>query len=542
MTEVPLTPPATRTNAPIRTTAPLPDRLPGTYATGDQFLAAVGDSPAARNERQRRRHEKEEVVARKAGGFWRGRGCISAGGCFGRSGREGRKRRRICLGICGGAIGIIVLIVVLVVVLLRKSAGAVAEQSIWLNLTSFPPIPTGVMTMVAPDNSQDLTTCVQPATLWSCALPKEQQEANKPYAAQQPSFVIQIQYDNSTQQYWNIPDGQVPVIKPLENDSSDKSKRLLGRAAAGVHSLIRRADGAATNPNFTPDPPLPKFQEMWFLGNWTDGIRSPRKAGEATPFYISLLPSTNATAGANMLSRRQSSGNDSRKAPSNQTPDLAQLLPFPAVNPDGTAQPARLFPHPRQQQLRLFDRGLDTEHFGFYTYFNKTIFVRSKEALDNATSQLGDVPVDRNGGAARSEARYIAMWSFTRLHVQIWTRRSDTARLLGRDGRNDKGLSEAELLEQRRPGTFPYPITIAEDTHGGDPDKKGTYTFELDDRGRPQRDSSKIFLHLNHMDITTDLINPRGKNFNPSFGGIDGGTGGCKCAWTNFVGTSGNLT
>ncbi|TLD12737.1 uncharacterized protein PgNI_04878 [Pyricularia grisea] len=538
MTEVPLTPPANRTTAP-RPTAPLPDRLPGTYTTGDHFLANVGNSPAARNERQRRRHEKEEVVARKAGGFWRGRGCIPANGCFGRTGREGRKRRRVYLGVCGGAIGVIVLVVVLVVVLLRKSTGAPAEQSIWLNLTSFPPIPTGVMTVVAPDNSQDITTCVQPATLWSCALPKEQQEANKPYAADQPGFVIQIQFDNSSQQYWNIPDGQVPVIKPLGDNktarevSSASGKRLSSRATTvGVQSLLRRDE---PNPNFTPDPPLPKFEEMWFLGNWTDGIRSPRKAGEATPFYISILPSANTTAGPNMLGRRQSTNQ------TNLTPDLASLVPFPDVNADGTAKPAQLFSHPHQQQLRLFDRGLDTEHFGFYTYFNKTIFLRSKEVLDNTTSQLGDVPVDLNGGASRSEARYIAVWAYTRLHVQIWTRRSGTAKLLSHDALNVQGLSEKETLELRRPGTFPYPITIGEDTHGGDPNKKGTYTFELDDRGRPQRDNDKIFLQLNHMDTTTALINPRGKNFNPSFGGIDGGTGGCKCAWTNFVGTDGNI-
>lgn len=547
MTEVPLTPPANRTTAPRipahPSTMPLPDRLPGTYTTGDQFLANVGNSPAARNERQRRRHEKEEIVARKAGGFWRGRGCIPANGCFGRTGREGRKRRRVWLGVCGGAIAVIILVVVLVVVLLRKSTGATAEQSMWLNLTSFPPIPTGVMTVIAPDNSQDITTCVQPATLWSCALPKEQQDANQPYAPEQPRFVIQIQFDNSSQQYWNIPDGQVPVLKPLgdsktaRGEPSDSGKRLSSRTTAGIQSLLRRDE---PNPNFTPDPPLPKFEEMWFLGNWTDGIQSPRKAGEATPFYISILPSANETAGPNMLGRRQST-EGSRKNQTNLTPDLASLVPFPDVNPDGTAKPATLFPHPRQQQLRLFDRGLDTEHFGFYTYFSKTIFVRSKEALDNATSQLGDVPVDRNGGASRSEARYVAVWAYTRLHVQIWTRRSGTARLLGRDGRNVQGLSEKEAVELRRPGTFPYPITIGEDTHGGDPNKKGTYTFELDDRGRPQRDNDKIFLHLNHMDTTTELINPRGKNFNPSFGGIDGGTGGCKCAWSNFVGTSGNI-
>lgn len=547
MTEVPLTPPANRTTAPRipahPSTMPLPDRLPGTYTTGDQFLANVGNSPAARNERQRRRHEKEEIVARKAGGFWRGRGCIPANGCFGRTGREGRKRRRVWLGVCGGAIAVIILVVVLVVVLLRKSTGATAEQSMWLNLTSFPPIPTGVMTVIAPDNSQDITTCVQPATLWSCALPKEQQDANQPYAPEQPRFVIQIQFDNSSQQYWNIPDGQVPVLKPLgdsktaRGEPSDSGKRLSSRTTAGIQSLLRRDE---PNPNFTPDPPLPKFEEIWFLGNWTDGIQSPRKAGEATPFYISILPSANETAGPNMLGRRQST-EGSRKNQTNLTPDLASLVPFPDVNPDGTAKPATLFPHPRQQQLRLFDRGLDTEHFGFYTYFNKTIFVRSKEALDNATSQLGDVPVDRNGGASRSEARYVAVWAYTRLHVQIWTRRSGRARLLGRDGRNVQGLSEKEAVELRRPGTFPYPITIGEDTHGGDPNKKGTYTFELDDRGRPQRDNDKIFLHLNHMDTTTELINPRGKNFNPSFGGIDGGTGGCKCAWSNFVGTSGNI-
>lgn len=584
MAEVPLTPAADRPSAQIQTRgAPLPTRAPGSYPTGDQFLATAGNSPAARVERQRQRHEKEEAVARRVGGFWRGRGCIPAGGCYGRSGREGRRRRRVWLGVCLAAAVIIVLIVVLLVVLLPKRGQPAPQESIWLNLTNYPPVPTGVLTVVGADNSEIVTTCVAPSTLWSCTLPKDQQAANKPYEANQPTFVIQIQFDNSTRQFWNVPDGAAPTFTPVateevnngfekptqtsgsavptadpggdlagsRNLSRSAGKRdapgrptLTARAAAGIKALLMQDGAAAANPNFTPVPAPPSFQDMWFLGNTTDKIRSERKAGEATPFFISFLPSLNASAGPNMLARRGLGNGISVFDPlinSGAAPaDVDRLVPRPEVNADGMPAPARMLPRQvLQQPLRLFDRGLETEHYGFYTYFNKTIYVKSLRGPTNETARLGEVPADRDGGALASEAKSIVIWGWTRLHVQIWTRRGNSTRLLSRDGRGTEGLSEKQAWEARRPGTFPYPITVREDTHGGDRDGKGTVTYNITDRG--QFDTSKVGLQFNNVGAGGEWVNPRGLGFNPSYGGIDGGTGGCKCAWTNFLNLGGSV-
>ncbi|PTB81615.1 hypothetical protein M440DRAFT_1396778 [Trichoderma longibrachiatum ATCC 18648] len=87
---------------------PLPHRPAGTshsHAHADQLSGMEH-----KIERTRQRHEKEDRAARRAGGLWRGRGCIPKKGCFGRPGPEGRKKRRIWL-----------LIILLLLLLIRHS-------------------------------------------------------------------------------------------------------------------------------------------------------------------------------------------------------------------------------------------------------------------------------------------------------------------------------------------------------------------------------------------------------------------------------------
>lgn len=74
---------------------------------------------------------------------------------------------------------------------------------------------------------------------------------------------------------------------------------------------------------FGPKTRAADWKEMWFLGNMTDHVQSERKAGEPTPFYISLLRSVN----------------DSVKA-------LAHLLPAPDLEADYTPSPAVMLPNP----------------------------------------------------------------------------------------------------------------------------------------------------------------------------------------------------
>ncbi|KAG7139343.1 hypothetical protein HYQ45_003649 [Verticillium longisporum] len=507
LTDIPLTP-ATGTST-------MPTRQPGTYLPQEHFTAAAG--PGQEVERERRRHEKEEVVARKIGGFWRGRGCMPSNGCFGRSGREGRKRRRVCLGVCCGSILLIVLVVVLCVTLIPRGKTVVEVPSIFVNLTDFPPMPTGPLTVIGPDNSAAITGCTQPTTIWSCALPKEEHDSVAPFRPNQPSFFMQIQYNNDTSEPWNIPNGKPPRPDRGRTREPRGGGGIIARARA---ALRKRQDGQA----FNPSPAPPSFEEMYFLGNTTDGIISDDKAGEPTPFYFSILDTVNSTVGPNVLSKRQDL---------NLPSDFPVELPEPELNEDGSAAPATFMPKAFQQPIRLYDRGLDTEHYGFYTYFTRSIYLRSVTVLNGTDPARGgdgesNVPLDEEGGARLSEASFIVTWTQTRFLVQIWTRRENTTQLLSERGRFDTGSGEST----DRPGTMPYPITVTMDTHGGQPLEKVVWHWKVDSRQRIDTSDPKLI--ANNIGFGGTLVNPRARN-DTSFGGFDGGDGGCKCEWVNFL-------
>ncbi|KAK7941048.1 glycoprotease family protein [Apiospora aurea] len=457
MSEIPVTP-------RMVPAAVLPDRPVGTFVPGHQFQNASGTRH--KTERNRRRHEKEDIVA--------------------------RRRRRVYLGICGGILAVIILIIVLVVVLTRKRSPSGPEQSIWLNLTDFPPMPTGVLTVAGADTPVVTDGCVEltASTAWSCAVPKDQQDPRNPNPSEVPEFIFQIQYDNSS----------------------------------------RRRDVGKYDFGFNPNPAPPSLREMSFLGNTTDEIQSDNKAGEPTPFYISLLPSLEATVGPNMT-QDDSAGNNGRRdlgsgidtAPINGTSgwNLTNVLPPPETNSDGTGAKARLYPLATQQPLRLYDRGLPTEHYGFYTYFNKTVY------LFNTAETT---PTDRGGGARLADARFLVTWTEVRFVVQMWTRMGNSSRLIG----NGTAPGKEGTTVHARPGTMPYPVTIAEDLHGGNPFRKATFYYGMDQQSRVNRTDSKLILV--NRGFGGALVNDLSKQPDLSLGGVDGGTGGCRCEWVNWQG------
>lgn len=579
LTDVPLTPAAAATHPDHHHGhyhyhhAPLPDRPPGSFLPGDHFVDVSGRGPRQKAERRRRRHEKEDVVAWKAGRMWRGRGCFPrCCGCIGRPGREGRKRRRWCLGVCvallvlaaaGAALG----------VLLTRRAASEQQQAVpsrWLNLTDFPPIPTGISTVVGPE-SVAKTACVQPPTLWACSLPKEQAGSVAPFDASQPTFVFRIEFDNDTRRPWDIGGQETPVPTPIPTPTPTSSSRALPMMTSGVVASllrrlaagVRRDGGASSRPRFAPDPPPPSFQEMFFLGNTTDGVVSDDKAGEPTPFYISVLRSVNDTVGEPEAplprTRRRAADRDGETDPVRIPPpghhqaslaagaeaglfNVSHMAPPPALDADGTGAPAVLLPFPTQQPLRLYDRGLPTERYAFYTYYNKTTYLRSVDPLAGGAPP---VPADLDGGARKTEARFLVTWLSVRYKVEIWTRRAGSARLLLSSGAPVAGAEAAGVEEEgememtmmmTRPGTLPYPVTITLDTHGGEPGKKFAFVRGVDDRQRIVLDDARFV--LNNINTTGDLVNPAA-HYNPSFGGMDGGTGGCRCEYTNFVAVHG---
>jgi hypothetical protein len=453
------------------------------------------------------------------------------------------------LGVCVALLLLTALGVTLGVLLSRRTvAEASAPPSRFLNLTDFPPIPTGISTVIGPE-SDSTTACVQPPTLWTCSLPKEEADSVAPFDASQPSFVIQIQFDNNTRQLWKVP-GETPRPTPIDRGSpvpvpppnstktttaSTATRTASPRAVAvtGLTSLVRHLlqgrDDPGSSLSFRSDPPPPSQLEIFFLGNTTDGVVSDNKAGEPTPFYISMLRSVNDTVGPNVLTRRQQ-GNITGGL---GLPNASDIAPPPALDKDGTGAPAVLLGFPIQQPLRLYDRGLLTERYGFYSYFNKTTYVKSIDSLlgNGRGGDSSPVPADLNGGSLKTEAKFLITWLSVRYKVEIWTRLSNTTRLTGRGfggGASDNNATQ--------PGTFPYPVTITLDTHGGDKDKKFAFSRGVDDRGRIILNDARFV--ANNMNTTGDLINPRG-DFNPSFGGMDGGTGGCKCEYRNWVQVNG---
>ncbi|KAI1177415.1 hypothetical protein F4777DRAFT_541952 [Nemania sp. FL0916] len=507
LADVPLTPSGVQ---PVPD-AVLPDRAVGSYKTGDHFLDAPGR--ANKTERQRRRHEKEDVVARKVGGFWRGRGCVPEEGCFGRSGREGRKRRRICLGILGGVIAAIILAVVLVVVLTHRAmsspAGGNAHSapdssstpspivpSFWLNLTDFPPMPTGVLTVAGPKNSVAESGCFTddtPSTAWSCALPKDDQDSVEPYKPNQPEFIFQIQFDNNTQALWKL---------------ADKAK-----------DSGHNHDDFVTDEGFKPDPAPPSLEEMRFLGNTTDHIVSDRKEGEPTPFFISVIESVDKPVGPDMLTRRQGGAISGGGENGTDSSNIADSFPPPLLNPDGTGAPAPLFPHPVQQPIRLFDRNLPTEHYGFYTYFDKKIYMANSTGRD---------PADEDGGVPIADAHSLVTLAQTRFLIKIWTRFNSSTQLLHSDGDQSVNVTATPSV---MPGSMPYPVTIIQDMHGGDLSKKADYSYGvLSNMTVDREDWNGITADIGFKGT---LINSK-NDADTSLGGVDGGTGGCKCEWVNY--------
>ncbi|RDA92228.1 hypothetical protein CP533_5702 [Ophiocordyceps camponoti-saundersi (nom. inval.)] len=444
----------------------LPTRPPRAFV--GQSYTDFTAARAQKVERQRRRHEKEDVVARRVGGFWRGRGCMPATGCFGRGGREGRKRRRTWLAVWAGVTSLVILVAVLSVVLTRRHGDVpVQGKSAWVNLTDFPPMPTGAWTVVGPDNSISRSACTEPSTLWSCSLPKEEHNAAASFKANQPTVALQIQ--------WKGDMGSSHDVKP--------------------------------------EPEAPDVKEMWFLGNTTDNVQSEHKAGEETPFYISLSTSATGLTDAPKLTAREAGprvGDDS----------LEHRLPSPDLEADGTAAAAVMIPRTVLQPVRLYDRGLDSERYGFYIHFKRSIFLKSVTILNE--TEGGNVPLDEDGGCRKNEADYVVTWGETRMLVQMWTRSLDL------------GLSSLLRPDTsgKRPGSLPYPVTLTLDTHGGKPDKKVTWNWPLDKRQKVMVNNPQLL--VNRMDAGGSWINPRGTG-DPRLGGFDGGTGGCKCEWVNWV-------
>lgn len=506
----------------------LPPRVRAVPITQDVLGHPVAERD--RIEHRRRRYEREDAAGRKAGGWWRGRGPFSNKGCFGRTGREGRLRRRWYFAICLFFIAIVVGAILLAVLLTRKGDGT-PVQSQWLNLTGYPPMPTGISTIAGPEAQKQESGCIVPTSLWSCALPKEQQAANKPYKPNQPNFRMEVRFQNGTY-------GRSTTI-------ASRSLQMLSRSA---------------NQLFNPSPSPPSTDEQIFLGETTDKTSEPYN-GEETPFYITMLSAEHLTSSSSQLDKRDSN--------SSHFPALEGVIPSPAVDSDGSAAPAVLYPFPSSQPVRLYNRGKDNEHYGFYTYYDKSIFSSSSTPLTGKNDPSAN---DTAGGSTKANARVRCTWAQTRFLVQIWTKPEKSGKAIfdrtGDGGNKTASKSESSspsptstssfadsaasssATDFTRPGSFPYPVTITLDRHGGNPGKKLLYCYGMEGDGHVN--GTEKLIQMEDRSFAGKLVHKAPGIFNNTgssdssddedkdgekYGGYDGGTGGCSCQWVNWIGS-----
>jgi len=467
--------------------------------------------------------------------FPRCKGCISG------AKPRNKKEKKIFIGIAAGLILLIILVLVLVMTLtLKKKGNKMPIQAQWLNLTNFPPIPTGVATIIQPNAVDENPDCIHPGTMWSCAVPKEQQQSLYPSAPNQPNFRVEISFQNGTNATANT----------TTSNSSSIHGRSYGHTANAVSAggFIRNRllyiRNTFSGNKFTPSPAAPNLEEQIFLGNTTERNAAPFD-GEFTPFFMSF---ESASKLSSRMLKRQNSNSDTD---SSAFPNATSAIPAPDSNLDGTAAAANLYPYSSSQPLRLFDRGLDTEHYGFYTYFDRSIFLKSAAALDPSSSNItAPVPDDEDGGTDENAASVRCTWAQTRFLVQIWTKKGNSATILQSTNSTSKSadssstnsttLTSSSANDFTQPGSFPYPVSITLDRHGGDITKKMVYCYGLDDR--EHFNSSQKQFQLEDRAVGGQLVNPALGPFadvNVTIaeggpGGIDGGSGGCACRWQNF--------
>ena len=487
--------------------------------------------------REKEKHQLQETKPKR-------RACPpKLTGCLDRGKPKTKKQKIIVVGITAGLVALILLIVLLAMLLTRKGDN-MQVQSQWLNLTGFPPIPTGISTIIQPDPKHEASGCIHPATLWSCAVPKEQQSAIGPNAPDQPNFRVEIRFQNGT-----ISNGTVSNSTTLRRRSKAKVLNPVRAGSLIRNRLLHIRD--FTSNLFIPSPSAPSREDQIFLGNTTDKNQQPFD-GEPTPFFMSFI-TPNKIPLTRLVKRASDSGETNNTTNSTDPfPNLDSTIPAPSTNADGTASPAVLYPQPSAQPLRLYNRDTENEHYGFYTYFDRSIFLKSTALLNFTGTSPSEIPDDENGGAEENAAKVRCTWTQTRFLVQIWTRKGNSAPLLQSSNSSassnadvnahPKNITESSANNFTRPGSFPYPVSITLDRHGGDIHKKLLICYGMDQKEHFVSGEKQIQLEDRAFGGT--LVNPAlgpftkvnvtGDEGGP--GGIDGGTGGCGCVWENFGG------
>ena len=463
--------------------------------------------------------------------------------CFsGRKKPVSKKKKWMLIALAIGLLLMVIAIMILAMTLTRKAGRGqiIPVETTWLNMTGYPPIPTGISTIVKPNLVSETSGCITPSTMWTCDLPKEEQQSYSTGAADQPNFRVEIVFQNGTN---DIAANTTSVNRRSNRGNHRRSYgRMVSPLAAGtsIRHRFLQARNALSENLYSPSPSPPSQEDQTFLGNTTDNNTAPFD-GEYTPFFMSFLSSTKLPS--RLIKRQSSSSTDNTTDP---FPNMTNSIPPADTNPNGTAAAAVLLPYPSSQPLRLYNRGQSTEHYGFYTYFSKSIFLKSTAPIDGISNNTNIVPDDGDGGAEEDAAFVRCTWAQTRFLVQIWTNKGFVASSRASDtnstifSSNSTNLTAPSANDFQAPGSFPYPVTVTLDRHGGDIYSKMIYCYAVDDEEKPIASQKKI--ELEDRSFGGTLVNPtRGpfEEVNVTLadggpGGIDGGSGGCGCQWKNF--------
>ncbi|KAK5174124.1 uncharacterized protein LTR77_001204 [Saxophila tyrrhenica] len=458
--------------------------------------------------------------------------------------------RRFCLCLAGLVLVLVAALVVLLILFLPRGHDTGPVQAQWLNLTGFPPLPTGMATVIQPKPVQQVSGCVSQDALWSCAMPPDEGSRRTV-----PDFRFQILFR----------DGILPSNETaIEPSNSTLARRGLGHAS-GANQVARRS--LFSSQLFMSSPAPPSIDDQKILGHTTDKLSAPYD-GEATPFYISLLNASALTESSSsnlkkrvkrdwqypyptpQKSNATSSGSNFKypgqgPSDSNSASEAAENIPKAAEGSDHAPAPAELYPLPSSQPLRLYNRGMNSEHYGFYTYFDRSLYVSSLANSSTSSNNITSATTTTStGNVPLEDASAVCTWSQTRLHVQIWTQRADVAALNATSSSATKVPAvDSSANDMTAPGSFPYSVTITLDRHGGDASKKGVYCHSLDDEQHVLQDvrtwvvEDRSFggelVHAAAVPTNGGLVGGKGRNENND-NGIDGGTGGCMCRWQNW--------
>lgn len=381
--------------------------------------------------------------------------------------------RRFLWPIIAAVVSLLLLMVVLLVVFVPRTHSDNPVQAQWLNLTGFPALPTGVATVVQPKKTRDNNQCIDPPTLWSCSVPQSQQSDSEPESTNAlPDFRFEIRFRNHT----------------LENSTALAPATAHSPSGPAFVQSRLRTRSAWSQTLYWPSPAPPSKSDQLALGSSVDGLSEPYN-GEETPFYLSLLDPV-------QLGTMRKRDETTQAEPSNPYPypspsnASSTAIPKPRLLPNGRPGPELAYPFARSQPLRLYNRGQDDEHYGFSTYFDKSVPVTNSTASPSSTTNTTNAGLTL--ASSPEDASALCTFTQTRLHVQIWTGRDVSAlNVTPSTAVVPASNSSANVFDAA--GSFPYAVTISLDRHSGpDVKGKGVFCWALDDRGKVVGDGVRL--------------------------------------------------